>query len=509
MDPTALLMESITTTDGADNAKTTDIIKPPPAHVPSQFPDKVMALLERKEAPEAVWWLRDVGDIQGAFAINKKIFSVQLLNKAFNGNKWPSITRNLNRWGYKQVSYADLPPYTTAYYHPFFQPNKPALLKQMVQDKSKAKAAIQDMELKKAKETALSRVGASSTNTSVIGSPGASSCAGATSIPGVLMLNRHSPNNGDAESLGSALLKSRSLQSPIGSPTGQQRNLASSLPPGFPVIPSAASDQNQIQLGLLQNTPGGGSGDTGAKHGTGMDGGTPIDEDTRSLLEAILAQQENVDTQAQAQQSQKNQQLFQQQGLCVPLLSDQVHQESNQAPATGNTNSAPLSQSALLQQQLQQQDALLVQLEMERKQRQEQQQRQFQAQQQQLQQQLESQQAVPAPKETHAELQQIVEQQEILLLQLQLQERQRQQQMNEQARQSHQEFKQQSPQLQPNDVLGGFQQLGNSGGNPTNAPQEGGANGEMSEQNILQQIFLRQQQQLQQQHGQQSSQNLS
>jgi len=69
-----------------------------PSTIPSQFPEKLMALLDSKVAPDAVWWLRDVGDITGAFAINKKIFSELLLNTRFNGNKWPSITRNLNRW---------------------------------------------------------------------------------------------------------------------------------------------------------------------------------------------------------------------------------------------------------------------------------------------------------------------------------------------------------------------------------------------------------------------------
>ena len=64
------------------DAASLDIARPPT--VPSQFPDKLMALLEKKAAPEAVWWVRDVGDnITGAFAINRKVFSEQLLNKSF------------------------------------------------------------------------------------------------------------------------------------------------------------------------------------------------------------------------------------------------------------------------------------------------------------------------------------------------------------------------------------------------------------------------------------------
>jgi len=68
------------------------------ASVPSQFPDKLMALLDKNVAPDAVWWLKDIGSVTGAFAINRKVFSEKLLDVAFNGNKFPSITRNLNRW---------------------------------------------------------------------------------------------------------------------------------------------------------------------------------------------------------------------------------------------------------------------------------------------------------------------------------------------------------------------------------------------------------------------------
>jgi hypothetical protein len=50
--------------------------------------------------------------------------------------------------GYRPVSYSNLPPHTTAYHHPLFQPNKPALLSLMTQDKSQAKAAVHQLERK-------------------------------------------------------------------------------------------------------------------------------------------------------------------------------------------------------------------------------------------------------------------------------------------------------------------------------------------------------------------------
>jgi HSF-type DNA-binding len=71
---------------------------PPKQPTPSQFPDKLMSLLENKTVPDALWWLPDLGAMKGVFAINKKVFTKKVLDLAFNGNKWPSITRNFNRW---------------------------------------------------------------------------------------------------------------------------------------------------------------------------------------------------------------------------------------------------------------------------------------------------------------------------------------------------------------------------------------------------------------------------
>ena len=84
--------------DGADASVSPELSITPSTAVTSTFPDKLMTLLERKAATEALWWLRDLGDTTGAFAIQRKAFTEQLLDKSFNGNKWPSITRNLSRW---------------------------------------------------------------------------------------------------------------------------------------------------------------------------------------------------------------------------------------------------------------------------------------------------------------------------------------------------------------------------------------------------------------------------
>jgi len=60
----------------------------------NRFPDQMRWLLDNNVAPEALWWLPD----SDAFGINKPKFIDQLLDQEFRGNKFPSITRKLNRW---------------------------------------------------------------------------------------------------------------------------------------------------------------------------------------------------------------------------------------------------------------------------------------------------------------------------------------------------------------------------------------------------------------------------
>lgn len=58
------------------------------------FPEKLMRLLQHECETEAIFWLTE-GD---SFGINKPYFEERVLNKYFRGNKFTSITRNLNRW---------------------------------------------------------------------------------------------------------------------------------------------------------------------------------------------------------------------------------------------------------------------------------------------------------------------------------------------------------------------------------------------------------------------------
>lgn len=395
----------------------------------------------------------------------------------------------------------------------------------MTRDKAKAKIAIQQIAHKKAKKGAPSNAVAVEAAASVGRDRPSEVKASAshTSLGGALLkapalvatnLQQHSshgatrqpPLNIDTSVASSAQAISLGGQGPQDSLAmslggqGPQDSLVSSFTPaGFP-----NAYENQVLLTLLKrpgiNTFTAEADAEAGRETTGVGGDNVslgLGDDSRAFLRAPLSQQETYEL--QAHQLQENNQEQEQEAICnLPL-----HHDSAQ--------SYILNQSALLQQQLQQQDALLLQLEAERQQRQGQQ-RQMQSVPQYLTQPNQQQSQMEPDQDTG--LHRMMQQQELQLLRLQqnleLQERQRQNQerVNNQMRQ-HQEMKQQSPQqifqqpeFQPNDIVG-LTALESHGGLPGNAGELavfGGVVGpdalsSMQEQSILQQVFLRNQQQ--------------
>ena len=65
------------------------------------FPEKLMMLLDGNCAKEAMWWLPD-GD---AFCFIPNVFAEQVLDKHFQGTKFESFTRKLNRWYVKLIQF--------------------------------------------------------------------------------------------------------------------------------------------------------------------------------------------------------------------------------------------------------------------------------------------------------------------------------------------------------------------------------------------------------------------
>jgi hypothetical protein len=60
----------------------------------SSFPERLMELFEGDVAKDAMWWLPG----EDAFALSSDLFPDQVLQKYFQGTKFESFTRKLNRW---------------------------------------------------------------------------------------------------------------------------------------------------------------------------------------------------------------------------------------------------------------------------------------------------------------------------------------------------------------------------------------------------------------------------
>lgn len=58
------------------------------------FPERLMALLDGDLVKDAMWWLPE-GD---AFCLIPVVFAERVLDKFFQGTKFESFTRKLNRW---------------------------------------------------------------------------------------------------------------------------------------------------------------------------------------------------------------------------------------------------------------------------------------------------------------------------------------------------------------------------------------------------------------------------
>ena len=92
------------------------------------FPERLMELLEGDASvEEAMWWLPG----GCAFAIRPKIFYDVVLSKHFQGTKFESFTRKLNRWGFRRLASQGVPQSTIAYYNKSFKQGHPDLVKNM------------------------------------------------------------------------------------------------------------------------------------------------------------------------------------------------------------------------------------------------------------------------------------------------------------------------------------------------------------------------------------------
>jgi HSF-type DNA-binding len=127
---------------GNPNVSSADQVQEGPASVVNvplfenhmEFPDQLWELLKYpEELRDAIWWMPG----NDAFAINETAFSEKLLQSHFRGNRFTSIIRKLNRWGFRKHVDRSLPPKTVAYYHRSFQKGRPELIKLIEKEEGK------------------------------------------------------------------------------------------------------------------------------------------------------------------------------------------------------------------------------------------------------------------------------------------------------------------------------------------------------------------------------------
>lgn len=117
-----------------DTIATEDIATTPKKEI---FPQKLMEILSDESVSHIVSWLPHG---QSFVIANPSLFCQQVLPKYSVSTKYPSFTRKLNRWGFRQaVRGSD----TGAFHHPFFRRDQPSLCAKMVCQKSRDRNGAQ------------------------------------------------------------------------------------------------------------------------------------------------------------------------------------------------------------------------------------------------------------------------------------------------------------------------------------------------------------------------------
>jgi hypothetical protein len=107
------------------------------------FPEKLMAVLEDREVGDTIQW-NSQGD---AFGIVPETFNGQVLKKHFQGTKFESFTRKLNRWGFQRVVDNGFPNNVMVYRHEMFRKGTTDLVKKMKGIKKKNEPDLREQKL--------------------------------------------------------------------------------------------------------------------------------------------------------------------------------------------------------------------------------------------------------------------------------------------------------------------------------------------------------------------------
>ena len=91
------------------------------------FPEKLMELLNSEETQNSMCWIQ----AGNACALHQTLFVKNILPIHFEGTKFESFTRKLNRWGFKRIAGEGIPENAFAYSHHLFKRDYPELCRGM------------------------------------------------------------------------------------------------------------------------------------------------------------------------------------------------------------------------------------------------------------------------------------------------------------------------------------------------------------------------------------------
>mmetsp|Transcript_24093 Transcript_24093/g.35695 ORF Transcript_24093/g.35695 Transcript_24093/m.35695 type:complete len:316 (-) Transcript_24093:248-1195(-) len=132
---------TIVSDDEEESKKIKQQLKPNSTNSREIFPQRLMQILDDSELTDVISWLPHG---RSFVIIRPDVFAEKVLPRYFpstdsrSSTKYPSFTRKLNRWGFRQATRG---PDTGAFHHPFFKRDEPKLCLDMVCQKSRKQSA--------------------------------------------------------------------------------------------------------------------------------------------------------------------------------------------------------------------------------------------------------------------------------------------------------------------------------------------------------------------------------
>ncbi|CAB9506998.1 shock factor protein 2 [Seminavis robusta] len=139
------------------------------------FPEKLMQLINENMAPDFVTWI----DNEEAISFKTDGFQEHVLDKFFQGLKYDSFVRKLNRWGFRRVTSEGIAAGTVAYYHNSFRRAEQDLIKNMGIGK-KNDPAVQDLQAFGGEQSMIGSASAAITRETLARSEGTMTAASAS-----------------------------------------------------------------------------------------------------------------------------------------------------------------------------------------------------------------------------------------------------------------------------------------------------------------------------------------